>query len=120
MKPQLSKKSLVISPGHDRTRGFLGARFFLAILHPIDASSFMGMTPRIPRKNQGRTTAGWNCQQYPRRRVLPCRGITSLKGGINMTTCELVGTLASLHRRLRTISTQYDGLENQIEAKNVF
>ena len=37
-----------------------------------------------------------------------------------MTTCELVGTLASLHRRLRTISTHFDGLENQIEAKNVF
>ena len=37
-----------------------------------------------------------------------------------MTTCELVGTLASLHKRLRTISTHYDGLENQIEAKNVF
>ena len=37
-----------------------------------------------------------------------------------MTTCELVGTLASLHRRLRTISTYYDGLENQIEARNVF
>ena len=47
-------------------------------------------------------------------------GDNSLKGGVNMTTCELVGTLASLHRRLRTISTYYDGLENQIEARNVF
>jgi len=36
-----------------------------------------------------------------------------------MTMDQIVGNMTSIQRRLRTISTEYDVLENQVEAKNV-
>jgi hypothetical protein len=36
-----------------------------------------------------------------------------------MTTGEIVGNLTSIKRRLRSINTEYDGLDNSVEAKNV-
>ena len=36
-----------------------------------------------------------------------------------MTTDEIVGNLTSIKRRLRSINTEYDGLDNRLEAKNV-
>lgn len=36
-----------------------------------------------------------------------------------MTTDQLLENLTSLHRRLRSISMEYDGLENRVEAMNV-
>jgi hypothetical protein len=32
---------------------------------------------------------------------------------------QIVGNMTSIRRRLRNISTEYDVLENQVEAKNV-
>lgn len=36
-----------------------------------------------------------------------------------MGTDAIVGSLTSIRRRLRCISSQYDGLENRVEAMNV-
>ncbi len=36
-----------------------------------------------------------------------------------MTMDQIVGNLTSIQRRLRNINTEYDVLENQVEAKNV-
>ena len=36
-----------------------------------------------------------------------------------MTTDQIVGNLTSIKRRLRSISTAYDALDNSVEAKNV-
>ncbi len=36
-----------------------------------------------------------------------------------MTMDQIVGNMTSIRRRLRNISTEYDVLENQVEAKNV-
>ncbi len=36
-----------------------------------------------------------------------------------MTTDQIVGNLTSIKRRLRNINTEYDGLDNRVEAKNV-
>jgi len=36
-----------------------------------------------------------------------------------MTMDQIVGNMTSIQRRLRNISTEYDVLENQVEAKNV-
>ncbi|HKV44175.1 MAG TPA: hypothetical protein VJT32_05795 [bacterium] len=36
-----------------------------------------------------------------------------------MTTNQLLGTLTSLSRRLRSINAEYDGLENPVEAMHV-
>jgi hypothetical protein len=36
-----------------------------------------------------------------------------------MTTDQIVGNLTSIKRRLRSINTEYDGLDNRVEAMNV-
>jgi hypothetical protein len=36
-----------------------------------------------------------------------------------MTTDQIVGNLTSIKRRLRSINTEYDVLDNRVEAKNV-
>jgi hypothetical protein len=36
-----------------------------------------------------------------------------------MTMDQIVGNMTSIRRRLRNISTEYDVLENQVEAMNV-
>ena len=36
-----------------------------------------------------------------------------------MTMDQIVGNLTSIKRRLRNINTEYDGLENRVEAMNV-
>lgn len=36
-----------------------------------------------------------------------------------MTTDQIVGNMTSIKRRLRSINTEYDGLDNRVEAMNV-
>jgi hypothetical protein len=36
-----------------------------------------------------------------------------------VTTDQIVGNLTSIKRRLRSINTEYDALDNRVEARNV-
>jgi hypothetical protein len=36
-----------------------------------------------------------------------------------MTTDQIVGNMTSIRRRIRSIDTEYEGLENRVEAMNV-
>jgi len=49
----------------------------------------------------------------------PGREPTAGRWGDAVTTNQLLGTLTSLSKRLRSINAEYDGLENHVEAMNV-